>query len=113
MSGKANGRERYADLFEGCGFHIVETGGGCTAWQCNLYAGDGSEAGYILVTGDEASIPDDDDELIQIGFYSPESDPLVSFSCLNRASIVDRALMVLIGYVDTVNGTICETENVE
>lgn len=63
------------------GFRLIGTGGGCTAFCC-----ENSRLGsYILIT-DEASAPEDLDQMCAVGFYpsADHTEPAFTFSATPR-----------------------------
>jgi hypothetical protein len=62
---RAQGGASFREHFEAAGFWIWHTGGGCTAWRL-----DGPlEDQYVMVTGEDAYVPESDDESISVGYY--------------------------------------------
>ena len=72
------------DFFESAGFEVVQTGGGCEAWE-KLAPGL-----RILITDESGSAIPVDNDIITVGFYSDipgfEVEPLLECECTTPAA---------------------------
>lgn len=71
---------------ERSGFGVVETGGGCTAFQKMSPRGDG----YVLITNTlDPMIPETIDEPVIVGWYDADEEQVRSAECLNLEVALD------------------------
>lgn len=69
------------------------TGGGCTAWMREV-----TKAGhYALITvTDDAQSPERLNQAVVIGFYTPDTDPIIAFNCETATDAVHLASRIFL-----------------
>jgi len=84
------------------GYCLYHTGGGCDAFQRDIYAPDQPERmiGYVLITAaGDATAPTDPNEPVNLGIYDNDGITHVLFAVENTAKAVAIAALI-----DTIGG---------